>query len=114
MRLVIEKEEYDLPYGISLLKTLHGDNYNDLPEDFKHKEIKKRWEKYKGIPKKLYSMTKSRDVETLELAIKLLEEEKTKFFQKHNTIWTSGGTEKVLSSVKVFLTIDEQRWNNYK
>ena len=58
MRLVIEKEEYDLPYGISLLKTLHGDDYN--------------------------------------------------------TIWTSGGTEKVLSSVKVFLTIDEQRWNNYK
>ena len=114
MRLVIEKEEYDLPYGISLLKTLHGDDYNDLPEDFKHKEIKKHWEKYKGIPKKLYSMTKSRDVETLELAIKLLEEEKTKFFQKHNTMWTSGGTEKVLSSVKVFLTIDEQRWNNYK
>lgn len=114
MRLVIEKEEYDLPYGISLLKTLHGDDYNNLPEDFKHEEIKKCWEKYKGIPTKLYSMTKSTDVETLELAVKLFEEEKIKFFQKHKTIWNSGGTEKVLSSVKVFLTIDEQKWNNYK
>lgn len=114
MRLVIEKEEYDLPYGISLLKTLHGNDYNDLPEYFKHEEIKKLWEDYKGIPKKLYKMTQSKDVETLELAVRLLEKDKIKFFQDHRTHWTSGGTEKVLTSVKVFLTIDQQRWNNYK
>jgi hypothetical protein len=114
MRLVIEKEEYDLPYGISLLKTLHGNDYNNLPEDFKHEEIKKLWEDYKGIPKKLYKMTQSKDVETLELAVRLLEKDKIKFFQEYRTNWTSGGTEKVLNSVKVFLTIDQQRWNNYK
>lgn len=114
MRLVIEKEEYNLPYGISLLKTLHGNDYNDLPEYFKHEEIKKLWEYYKGIPKKLYKMTQSKDVETLELAVRLLEKDKIKFFQDHRTHWTSGGTEKVLNSVNVFLTIDQQRWNNYK
>jgi ferritin-like protein len=111
---VIEKEEYDLPYGISLLKTLHGNDYNNLPEDFKHEEIKKLWEDYKGIPKKLYKMTQSKDVETLELAVRLLEKDKIKFFQQYMNIWNSGETEKVLTSVKVFLTIDQQRWNNYK
>jgi ferritin-like protein len=111
---VIEKEEYDLPYGISLLKTLHGNDYNNLPEDFKHEEIKKFWEDYKGIPKKLYKMTQSKDVETLELAVRLLEKDKIKFFQDYRTNWTSGGIEKVLNSVKVFLTIDQQRWSNYK
>jgi ferritin-like protein len=114
MRLVIETEEYDLPYGISLLKTLHGNDYNDLPEDFKHEEIKKLWEDYKGIPKKLYKMTQSKDVETLELAVRLLEKDKIKFFQQYMNIWNSGETEKVLTSVKVFLTINEQTWSNYK
>jgi ferritin-like protein len=111
---VIEKEEYDLPYGISLLKTLHGNDYNDLPEDFKHEEIKKLWEDYKGIPKKLYKMIQSKDVETLELAVRLLEKDKIKFFQQYMNIWNSGETEKVLTSVKVFLTINEQTWSNYK
>jgi hypothetical protein len=59
-------------------------------------------------------MIQSKDVETLELAVRLLEKDKIKFFQDYRTNWTSGGTEKVLNSVNVFLTIDQQRWNNYK
>lgn len=115
MKLVIENKEYSLPYGIMLLKTLHGDDYNNLSEDFKHEEIEKVWEKHKAIPKKLYVMSKSQDPETLELCCKMLDEKKVKHYKEHINIWgTTGIKENVLHRVKIFLTIEEEKWNNYK
>lgn len=112
MNLVINKKIYNLPHGIGLLKTLHGGDYNNLPEHFKHEEIKKIWDNYEGIPKKIYEMTQSDDVEMLELVIKLLGEKK--YFKETRNIYGKNGFEEVLYKVKVFLTKDEEQWNNYK
>jgi hypothetical protein len=114
MKIVISNELYDIPNGIGLLKTLYGENYKNLPEEFKHKDLKKSWKEYKGIPKNLYLMSKSTDLETIELAVKLLEKENIKYYNNFKNVYNLGSFTKELNNIKVFLTIKEIQWNNYK
>jgi len=115
MKLVIKKEIYDLKNGIGLLKTLYGDNYDTIPQDFKDECVRKEWDKYQGIPKKLYKMSRSEDPEVLELCSKMLDEKKVEHYKQHKNIWDiTGVKENVLHSIKVFLTEQDKRWNSYK
>lgn len=75
MSLIINNRKYSLKDGIGLLKTIKTENYDDLPEPLKHPEVKESWDKYRGIPIKLYHMCKSEDFETLEMAAKILEKD---------------------------------------
>ena len=75
MSVIINNKEYDINEGIRYLKTIYTTDYEKLPKELKHKEIKDNWDKYEGISKKLYLMSKSKDVETLELAKDILEKE---------------------------------------
>ena len=75
MSVIINNKEYDINEGIRYLKTIYTTDYKKLPKELKHKEVKNNWDKYEGISKKLYLMSKSKDVETLELAKDILEKE---------------------------------------
>lgn len=75
MSVIINNKEYDINEGIRYLKTIYTTDYEKLPKELKHKEIKDNWDKYEGISKKLYLMSKSEDKETLELAKDILEKE---------------------------------------
>lgn len=75
MSLIINNRRYSLKDGIGLLKTIKTENYDDLPEVLKHPEVKESWDKYRGVPIKLYHMCKSEDSETLEMAAKILEKD---------------------------------------
>lgn len=99
MRLVIGNKIYDFESGIPLLKTLYGNIYSKIPNDFKHDEIKKRWKLYKGIPLKLYEMSKSKDSEILLLASKTLKELRV----KHETFKYWGENE--ISGIEIFKPI---------
>jgi len=73
-QFIIKNDNYSLKQGIRLLKTTVTNNYDELPEDFKDEEVKNSWDLYEGVPLKLYQMSQSKDEETVQLAIKLLEE----------------------------------------
>jgi len=73
-QFIIKHKKYSLKQGIRFLKTTVTNNYDELPEDFKDKEVKDSWDLYEGVPLKLYQMTQSDDEETIQLAIKLLGE----------------------------------------
>lgn len=87
--MIIEKQfiikgfKYSLKQGIRFLKTTVTNNYDKLPEDFKDEEVKNSWDLYEGIPLKLYQMTLSKDEETVQLAIKLLEENNIPYVLKN-------------------------------
>ena len=114
MRIVIGNESYSMNHGIGLLKTLHGDKYENIPNSFKHEELKAEWDKYNGVPTKLYQMSKSKDTETLILCSKLLDEANIVYSKDYKTVWTSREPEKVLSRIVIFLTKNQERWNNFK
>lgn len=80
-QFIINNNQYNLKQGIRFLKTTLTTNYDELPEDFKDEEVKNSWDLYEGIPLKLYQMCKAKDRETLELAIKLLEESNIPFLK---------------------------------
>jgi len=82
-QFIINNNEYNLKQGIRFLKTTLTTNYDELPEDFKDEEVKNSWDLYEGIPLKLYQMCKAKDRETLELAVKLLEESNIPFLKKN-------------------------------
>jgi hypothetical protein len=73
-QFIIKHDKYSLKQGIRFLKTTVTNNYDELPEDFKDEEVKNSWDLYEGVPLKLYQMIKSEDEETIQLAIKLLQE----------------------------------------
>jgi len=73
-QFIIKNDNYSLKQGIRLLKTTVTNNYDELPEDFKDEVVKNSWDLYEGVPLKLYQMSQSKDEETVQLAIKLLEE----------------------------------------
>jgi hypothetical protein len=73
-QFIIKNDKYSLKQGIRFLKTTVTNNYDELPEDFKDEEVKNSWDLYEGVPLKLYQMSQSKDEETVQLAIKLLEE----------------------------------------
>jgi hypothetical protein len=73
-QFIIKHDKYSLKQGIRFLKTTVTNNYDELPEDFKDEEVKNSWDLYEGVPLKLYQMSQSKDGETIQLAIKLLEE----------------------------------------
>jgi hypothetical protein len=73
-QFIIKHDKYSLKQGIRFLKTIITNNYDELPEDFKDEEVKNSWDLYEGVPLKLYQMIKSKDEETIQLAIKLLDE----------------------------------------
>jgi len=78
-QFIIKNDKYSLKQGIRFLKTTVTNNYDELPEDFKDEEVKNSWDLYEGVPLKLYQMIKSEDEETIQLAIKLLEESNISF-----------------------------------
>lgn len=114
MNIVIGKKIYDLENGIGLLKTLYENDYNALNEDLKDPIIEELWDKYQGIPKKLYIMSQSEDVETLELCVKLLDENGIKHYKDYTNIWGNGESVKVLYSVEVFLNEWSKIYRHYK
>ena len=114
MNLVIGKQIYDLENGIGLLKTLYQNDYNALDEDLKDPIIEELWDKYQGIPKKLYIMSESKDVETLELCVKMLDEKGIKNYKEYTNTWENGEITKKLYTVKVFLNEYDKRYRNYK
>lgn len=73
-QFIIKSDNYSLKQGIRFLKTTVTNNYDELPEDFKDEEVKNSWDLYEGVPLKLYQMCQSKDKETIQLAVKLLEE----------------------------------------
>lgn len=114
MRIVIGNESYSMNHGIGLLKTLHGDKYENIPNSFKHKELKAEWDKYNGVPIKLYQMSKSKDTETLILCSKLLDEANIVYSKDYKTVWSMSKREEVLNEIAIFLTKNQERWNNFK
>ena len=114
MRIVIGNESYSMNHGIGLLKTLHGDKYENIPNSFKHEELKAEWDKYNGVPTKLYQMSKSKDTETLILCSKLLDESNVVYFKDYKTVWSMSKTEEVLNEIVLFLTKNQERRNNFK
>ena len=114
MKIVIGNKIYSMSHGIELLKTLHGDNYKDLPNAFKHEELKAEWDKYNGVPIKLYQMSQSKDTETLQLCLKLLDQEGIKSYKDYKNVWRQGNVSEELYKIILFLTKDDEKWNNYK
>jgi len=114
MNLVIGNQIYDLENGIGLLKTLYQNDYNDLDEDLKDPIIEELWDKYQGIPKKLYIMSESKDPETLELCVKMLDEKGIKNYTEFHNAWENGGITKKLYRVKVFLNEYDKMYKCYK
>ena len=82
-QFIIKSDNYSLKQGIRFLKTTVTNNYDELPEDFKDEEVKNSWDLYEGVPLKLYQMTQSKDEETVQLAIKLLEENNIPYVLKN-------------------------------
>jgi len=96
-QFIIKNDNYSLKQGIRLLKTTVTNNYDELPEDFKDEEVKNSWDLYEGVPLKLYQMSQSKDEETVQLAIKLLEES--------NILFTNNRGSRINSS-KIYLFND--------
>jgi len=71
-QFIIQGNKLNFETGIRYLKTVVTTNYDELSEDFKHKDVKDAWDSIEGIPVKLYQMTQSKDKETLDLACELL------------------------------------------
>lgn len=111
MSVIINNEEYDINEGIRYLKTIYTTNYEELPEELKNKELKNNWDKYEGISKKLYLMSKSTEIEILELAKKILEEEKIEVdYKYHNSYMRSVDYKPLLKEIILFKPKNE--WNN--
>lgn len=102
MSIVIKNELYNFDQGIGLLKTLYGNDYSNIPKDFKHKDVKAEWDKYQDISSKLYQMSKSEDPEILDLCAKMLESENILFDLETRSIWTKGGYKKVTYKITIF------------
>jgi len=100
--IVINGEEYNYQNGISFIKTKYSENYDEIPEKLKHKEIKKRWSKYPRVPDNLQSMVKSKDRETLELACKLLDDLGITYSPVTSWDWSILKGKKHLTSIVLF------------
>ena len=100
--IVINGEEYNYQNGISFIKTKYSENYDEIPEKLKNKEIKKRWSKYPRVPDNLQSMVKSKDPETLELACKLLDDLGITYSTTKSWDWNSGPRTEYLTGIKLF------------
>ena len=110
MSVIINNKEYDINEGIRYLKTIYTTDYEKLPKELKHKEIKDNWDKYEGISKKLYLMSKSEDKETLELAKDILEENKIEAKYIYYSSYVSPVDSKSL--VKTITIFKTKQWNN--
>lgn len=102
MSIVIKNELYNFDQGIGLLKTLYGDDYKNIPKDFKHRDVKNEWDKYHGISNKLYQMSKSTDPEILDLCAKMLEAENILFDLQTRNIWNKGEYKKITHKIIIF------------
>ena len=100
--IVINGEEYNYKNGISFIKTKYSENYDEIPEKLKNKEIKKRWSKYPRVPDNLQSMVKSKDRETLELACKLLDDLGITYSTATSWDWNSNQRTTYLTSITLF------------
>lgn len=100
--IVINGEEYNYKNGISFIKTKYSENYDEIPEKLKHKEIKKRWSKYPRVPDNLQSMVKSKDRETLELACKLLDDLGITYSTATSWDWSVLKGKQYLSAITLF------------
>lgn len=89
-QFIIKNNKYSLKQGIRFLKTTITNNYDELPEDFKDEEVKNSWDLYEGIPLKLYQMTQSKDEETIQLAVKLLEESNIPYVLENDSYFSYG------------------------
>lgn len=112
MSVIINNEEYDIDEGIRYLKTIYTTDYKKLPKELKHKEVKDNWDKYEGISKKLYLMSKSEDVETVQLAKNILEENKIEakytYWKDFQFIGDTRGNH-LVKTITIFKT---KKWNN--
>ena len=100
--IVINGEEYNYKNGISFIKTKYSENYDEIPEKLKNKEIKKRWSKYPRVPDNLQSMVKSKDRETLELACKLLDDLGITYSTTKSWDWSVFKGKQYLSAITLF------------
>lgn len=106
MKIVISNKQYNMKNGIGLLKTLYENDYNAIPESFKHNDIKAEWDCYDGISKKLYTMSQSNDHETLQLCIEILKQEKILHDAQYYNKWSGAGQYvKEIRSITVFQTL---------
>jgi len=105
--MFIRGKLYDLENGISLAKTLYGDDFDKLPEGLKDDVVKKNWKKYKGIEQNLYLMSLSEDYETIEVCLQVLKSKNIPF--KYSTITDYNNNGKGIEKVrKIWLFVDKK------
>lgn len=119
--MFIKGKLYDLKNGISLAKTLYGDDFDKLPEGLKDDVVKKNWNKFKGIEQNLYLMSLSDDYETIDVCLQVLKGKNIPF--KYSSITDYNNDQRIERVRKIYLFVDkttpgyylkdsENLWNN--
>ena len=105
--MFIKGKLYDLKNGISLAKTLYGDDFDKLPEGLKDDVVKKNWKKFKGIEQNLYLMSLSDDYETINVCLQVLKGKNIPF--KYHTINEYLDNGKSIERVsRIYLFVDKR------
>ena len=106
--MFIKGKLYDLKNGISLAKTLYGDDFDKLPEGLKDDVVKKNWKKYKGIEQNLYLMSLSEDYETIEVCLQVLKGKNIPFKYHTITDYNNNNDQGIERVRKIWLFVDKK------